>query len=155
MAVYHRAVPGSVLSRQARILAAADGYRARIEERPHRAAMPPEEAAASLRADVKDGRLDGEAVDAVLAAAGQGAARRRSRTRFGGLTDREAEVLGLVTRGQSIREIARSLTISPKTADAHIQHIYAKLGVSTRAGATLVAVENGLVDRAEDRETSR
>ena len=151
---YHRAVPGSVLSRSARLLAAADGYRARIEDRPHRPALAAEEAAASLRNDVRNGRLDGEAVEAVLVAAGQGASRRR-RTRIGGLTDRELEVLALVAQGQSIKEIGRRLTISPKTADAHIQHIYTKLGVSTRAGATLFAVENGLVDRAKDRETSR
>jgi DNA-binding NarL/FixJ family response regulator len=64
-------------------------------------------------------------------------------------------VLALVAKGQSIKEIARALTISPKTADSHIQHIYTKLGVSTRAGATLVAVEHNLVDRSEDLETSR
>jgi HD-GYP domain-containing protein (c-di-GMP phosphodiesterase class II) len=151
---YHRGVPGSVLSRPARLLAAADGYRARIEERPYRLALSPEEAAASMREDVRAGRLDAEAVEAVLAAAGQGAARRR-RSRIAGLTDREMEVLSLVAQGQSIREIAGVLTISPKTVDAHIQHIYTKLGVSTRAGATLFAVENGLVDRAKDRETSR
>ena len=145
---YHRAVPGSVLSRSARILAAADGYRARIEERPHRPPFAPAEAAASLRADGRDGRLDSEAVDAVLEAAGHGAGRRRGRANVGGLTEREVEVLRLVAKGQSIKEIGASLTIAPKTADAHIQHIYAKLGVSTRAGATLIAVERGLVDRA-------
>lgn len=151
---YHRAVPGSVLSRAARILAAADGYRARIEARPHRPAMSPEAAAESLRDDVRAGRLDADAVDAVLAAAGQGGARRQ-RTQAGGLTDRETEVLGLLARGMSIRQIAHALTISPKTADSHIQHIYAKVGVSTRAGATLWAVQNGMVDRAQDQEISR
>ncbi|HEX2043897.1 MAG TPA: HD domain-containing phosphohydrolase [Acidimicrobiales bacterium] len=151
---YHRALPASVLPRPARVLAAADGYRARIEERPHRPAMAPEAAAASLRDDVREGRLDADAVDAVLQASGQGGGRRR-RTQVAGLTDREIEVLALVAAGQSIKEIARTLTISPKTADAHIQHIYTKLGVSTRAGATLFAVEHGLVDRARDRETSR
>jgi DNA-binding CsgD family transcriptional regulator len=155
---YHRAVPASVLSLPARLLAAADGYRARIETRPHRPPLSPDEAATSLRQDVKDGHLDGEAVEAVLVAAGQGRARRR-RVRIGGLTDREVEVLALVAEGQSIKEIGQTLTISPKTADAHIQHIYTKLGVSTRAGATLFAVQHGLADRArdraKDRETSR
>jgi HD-GYP domain-containing protein (c-di-GMP phosphodiesterase class II) len=151
---YHRAVPGAVLTRSARILAAADSYRARLELRPHRPAFSPADAATALRDDVKQGRLDADAVDAVLEAAGHGGARRR-RTQVGGLTDREVEVLALVAKGQSIKEIAGTLTISPKTADAHIQHIYTKLGVSTRAGATLFAVQNGLVDRAEDREVSR
>ena len=148
---YHRAVPGSVLSRPARILAAADGYRARIEDRPHRPAMSGEAAAASLRDEVAEGRLDAAATEAVLAAAGHdgvgGRRRPRSRTQAGGLTDREVEVLNLLAVGQSIKEIGRSLGIAPKTADAHIQHIYAKLGVSTRAGATLFAVAHGIVDR--------
>jgi HD-GYP domain-containing protein (c-di-GMP phosphodiesterase class II) len=151
---YHRAIPATMLSQPARILAAADGYRARIEARPHRPPMTPEDAAKSLRGDVRDGRLDASAVEAVLQAAGQGGARRQ-RANVRGLTDRELEVLALVAIGQSIRQIAQSLTISPKTADAHIQHIYTKLGVSTRAGATLFAVEHGLVDRSQDREISR
>jgi HD-GYP domain-containing protein (c-di-GMP phosphodiesterase class II) len=145
---YHRATAGAALSRPARILAAADGYRARIEPRPHRPALAPDDAAASLRDDVRDGRLDADAVSAVLEAAGHGAGRRR-RTQVAGLTDRELDVLPLVARGQSIREIAHTLTISPKTADAHLQHIYSKLGVSTRAGATLFAVQHGLLDRGE------
>ncbi|MGH8917730.1 MAG: HD domain-containing phosphohydrolase, partial [Actinomycetes bacterium] len=156
---YHRAVPASVLTQPARILAAADGYRARIETRAHRPAMTGDESAASLRDEVKDGRLDPDAVEAVLQAAGHGAGRRRRPAQAGGLTDREREVLALVARGQSIRQIGQTLTISPKTADAHIQHIYTKLGVTTRAGATLWAVHNGVVDGAErwgeDRETSR
>ena len=146
---YHRAVPGTVLSTGARILAAADGYRARIEARPHRAALTPEDAADSLRAEAKGGRLDGDAVEAVLRAAGHEAADRpRKRAVPGGLTERELDVLQLVALGESIKQIAATLTIAPKTADAHIQHIYTKLGVSTRAGATLFAVENNLVDRA-------
>lgn len=150
---YHRAVPGTVLSRPARILAAADGYRARIEARPHRPEMHADAAAASLREEVTAGRLDADAVEAVLQAAGH--TRRRRPAQVGGLTDRECEVLVLVAQGQSIREIGQTLTIAPKTADAHIQHIYTKLGVSTRAGATLWGVQNGLVDRTKDRETSR
>ncbi len=144
---YHRAVPGSVLTTASRILAAADGYRARIEPRPHRSPHTAADAAASLREEARDGRLAPEAVDAVLAAAGQGGG-LRSRTQVGGLTEREVEVLRLVARSLSIKEIAKDLTVSPKTVDAHIQHIYTKLGVSTRAGATLFAMEHGFVDRA-------
>jgi len=44
-----------------------------------------------------------------------------------------------------MKEIARSLGISPKTTDNHIQNLYAKIGVRTRAGATLFAIEHGLV----------
>lgn len=62
-----------------------------------------------------------------------------------GLSEREVEVLRLVARGLSIKEIAHQLIIAPKTVDNHIQHIYAKIGVTTRAGATLFAMENSLL----------
>jgi HD-GYP domain-containing protein (c-di-GMP phosphodiesterase class II) len=66
---YHRRVPASMLSPAARILAAADVYHAMIEPRPHRPARTPEDAAEELRGEVRAGRLDGEAVNGVLAAA--------------------------------------------------------------------------------------
>jgi len=105
--------------------------------------LPRERAAEEIRGEVRAGRLDPDAVEAVLAAAGEPARRRREHV--ASLTAREVEVLRLVARGLSIREIARSLTIAPKTADAHIQHIYTKVGVSTRAAATLFAMEHDLV----------
>jgi DNA-binding NarL/FixJ family response regulator len=70
----------------------------------------------------------------------------------GGLTAREIEVLRLLARGRSIRQIAHELVISPKTADAHIQHIYAKAGVSTRAAATMYALRHGLLDGGSDAQ---
>jgi HD-GYP domain-containing protein (c-di-GMP phosphodiesterase class II) len=140
---YHRAVPGGLLTPKARLLAAADAYSAMREPRPHREPLTAERAAGILRDEVRAGRLDGEAADAVLTAAGHPARRRRERV--AGLTDREVEVLRLLARGLSIREIARRLVIAPKTADAHIQHIYAKAGVSTRAAATMFAMQHDLV----------
>jgi DNA-binding CsgD family transcriptional regulator len=62
-----------------------------------------------------------------------------------GLTAREAEVIGLVARGLQTKQVARALGISAKTADRHIQNSYRKIGVSTRAAATLFAMEHGLV----------
>jgi DNA-binding CsgD family transcriptional regulator len=89
------------------------------------------------------GRLDGEAVERVLAAAGH---RRGARPALpGGLTTREAEVLRLVALGLTTRQLADELTISAKTADHHIQHVYAKIGVSTRGAAALYAIEHGLL----------
>jgi HD-GYP domain-containing protein (c-di-GMP phosphodiesterase class II) len=141
---YHRGAGRGALPPAARILAVADAYHAMIEPRPHRAALAPETAAAELRSDVRGGRLDADAVEAVLAAAGQPAPRRR--TSVAGLTARELEVLRLLARGRSKREIAAALTIAPKTADAHVQHIYAKVGVSTRAAAALFAMRHDLLE---------
>jgi DNA-binding NarL/FixJ family response regulator len=104
-------------------------------------------ASRDLRAEVVAGRLDSDAVDAVLAAAGHRAPARR--TWPGGLTAREVEVLGLLARGHSNREIAQRLVVTPKTAANHVEHIYAKLGVSSRAAATLYATQHGLVGTFE------
>lgn len=142
---YHRGAPASILSPAARILAAADVYQAMTEPRPHRPALAPDAAAAQLRREVRGGRLDGDAVEGVLAAAGH-STRSAQRTLVAGLSAREVEVLRLIARGHSTRQIAARLTIAPKTADNHIQHIYNKIGVSTRAGAALFAVENDLLN---------
>lgn len=141
---YHRGLPAAVLPVPARVLAAADRYRTRLEDRPHRPARTPEQAAQELRAEVRAGRLDGDAVAAVLAAAGHQAGRRREWP--AGLSAREIEVLRLVARGYSRRQIAHVLSISAHTADHHIRHIYNKTGVSTRAGATVFAMEHGLLE---------
>jgi DNA-binding NarL/FixJ family response regulator len=112
------------------------------QERPHRAALAPDAAAEQLNSEATQGRLDAEAVRAVLEAAGHPTARL---TWPAGLSDREVQVLRLVTRGYSNREMARLLWISPKTAGHHIQHIYAKIGVSTRAAAAMFAMEHDLI----------
>ena len=101
-------------------------------------------AAAKLRSAVRDGKLCPEAVEAVLACAGQ-PARRDVTERLAGLTPREIEVLRLIAAGRTAKEAARELEIAPKTADNHIQSLYSKIGVSTRAGAALYALERGLV----------
>jgi DNA-binding CsgD family transcriptional regulator len=140
---YHKHLPGAHLDRAARVVAAADCYQAMISDRPHRAALTIVAAAAQLRQMSATGRLDGEAVEAVLAAAGH---RRRARPPLpGGLTAREVEVLRLLTLGLSTRAIAQRLVISAKTADHHIQHVYTKIGVSTRGAAALFAIEHGVL----------
>ncbi|HEY3978458.1 MAG TPA: LuxR C-terminal-related transcriptional regulator [Streptosporangiaceae bacterium] len=110
-----------------------------------RPALAAGEAARELRAEARAGRMD--AVEAVLAAAGHRAARRRGGA--GGLTGRELEVLRLATRGLSSRQIAQGLGISPKTARNHIEHIYAKIGASSRAEASLFAMQHGLLPEEE------
>ena len=84
----------------------------------------------------------------MLVAAGHGEPQTRTGKRQqnpGGLTRREVEVLRLAARGLTTGEIAERLTIAPKTADDHIQHIYGKIGVSTRAAAALWAMQHTVV----------
>ena len=108
----------------------------------YRAALSPGEATRVLAAKAERGALDPDAVVAVAGAADQQPPQIR---RPAGLTDREVEVLGLLARGWATKQIAARLGISVKTADRHIQNIYGTIGVSSRAAATLYAVENGLV----------
>lgn len=138
---YHRGAPASAQSRSARILAVADVYQALTEDRSHRRALTPDAAARVLEAQPG---LDREAVGAVLEAAGQRTRRPRGDWPAG-LSDREVEVLRLLARGQSIAQIGKSLFISSSTVHTHVGHIYEKAGVSTRAGAALFAMENGLL----------
>ena len=140
---YPRGLSGGEISPGGRLLGAADSYHARLEPRPHRA-----------RHDTGSGGRRAE---------GRGA-RRASRRgccgrcpRLGGppgqpppgvagrLDGREVEILRLVARVLSNRQIASELTISPKTANAHVEHIYTKLGVNSRALASLFAAKHGLI----------
>jgi putative nucleotidyltransferase with HDIG domain len=145
---YHRGVRAPALSLQSKILAAAEAYQNKIELRPHRPALSAQAAADVLKREAREGRLDSEAVAAVLAAAGHRAPAREHRV--AGLTGREIEVLRAIARGQSTKAIARMLGISPKTVDNHTQSIYAKIGVKTRGGATLFAIERGLAGAGEE-----
>jgi DNA-binding CsgD family transcriptional regulator len=128
-------------------MAAADAYHAMSEPRPYRETLSPDRAATELTSDVRAGRLDGDAVAAVLKAAGQRATVRRAWPN--GLTAREVEVLDLLARGTSNRQIADRLTVAPKTVANHVEHVYLKIGVSSRAAATLFAAQHGLVGAFE------
>ena len=139
---YHRGTAAPGLTPRARLLAAADAYQTKIEPRPHREPLTPAQAAETLTGEVHAGRLDAVAVGAVLEAAGQRTPRIE---RPAGLTQRETEVIGLLARGLQTKQIARALGISVKTADNHIQNVYSKIGVSTRAAAALFAMQHGLV----------
>ena len=124
-------------------MSAADVWTALGEERPHRAAADPGRARDVLWAEVTAGRLDGDAVDAVLASDGRCDHRRPPRP--AGLSDREVEVLRLIARGRSNREVAARLSISAKTVGHHVGHIYVKIGVTTRPAAALFAMEHDLL----------
>ena len=142
---YYRGIPAALLSLPARVLATADVYHALIELRPYRPAYAVEAAAEQLQAEARVGRLDRDTVQAVLSVAGH--SRRTARREWpAGLSEREIEVLRLVARGLSNREMAKRLSIAEKTVGHHIQHIYNKVGVSTRAAATLFALQHDLMD---------
>jgi HD-GYP domain-containing protein (c-di-GMP phosphodiesterase class II) len=141
---YHRGSSRTELPDPARILAAADAYQAMTQHRPHRPALSADQAADELQSMARSGQLDRKAVDTVLTAAGHQPSRSRS-SWPAELTDREVEVLRLICRGNTKKQVARELVISPSTVDHHVRHIYQKAGVQTRAGATLFALEHDLL----------
>ena len=143
---YHRGATAAQLSMPSRVLASADTYRRWIEDRPYRRALTPARAADRLEAEAKAGRLDTDATAAVIEAAGLG--RRARRPRPADLTERQVEVLRLVSRGLSNAEIAERLVLSRRTVEHHVQDIYLKIGVSTRAGAAMFSMQHGLLDQS-------
>ena len=144
---YHRGTRGPALDQASRVLATADCYAAMREARPHRPALDASQAEAELLREADEGRLDADAVDAVLTAAGH-LVRERPRELPAGLTGRELEVLLVLVRGRSNQAIAEDLGISVKTVGHHVQHVYEKAGVRSRAAATLWAFEHDLVRTA-------
>jgi DNA-binding CsgD family transcriptional regulator len=144
---YPRRLSGAALSRSGRVLGVAEAYQAMREPRPHRPAWTADDAARELSNEVRAGRLDGDAAEAVLRVAGHRVKKRRAGP--AGLTQREIEVLQLVARGLTTRQIASRLGVSPKTAGNHIEHIYSKVGVVNRVTASHFAVQNGLLPEEE------
>jgi DNA-binding NarL/FixJ family response regulator len=144
---YHRGARGSELSSGSRLLAVADVFAAMTEARPHRPAFALAEAAQALQDEVDAGRLDAVAVGAVVEAAGL----PRRRTAWpNDLTDREVDVLRVLARGLSNRQIADALVLSPRTVQHHLASVYDKIGLRTRAGAAVFSIENGLVPASLD-----
>jgi DNA-binding CsgD family transcriptional regulator len=109
--------------------------------------------ACSELGDVDTARLESEAARDTFARLGAAddLARIEGRSELGRavdsheLTDRELEVLRLLSAGETNKEIAEGLVVSVRTVDRHVSNIYAKLGVSSRAAATGYAYEHGLV----------
>jgi HD-GYP domain-containing protein (c-di-GMP phosphodiesterase class II)/DNA-binding CsgD family transcriptional regulator len=145
---YHKRVQADADDLGACVLAATEIYVGLTTERADRLPFSPTDAAAELRRLESEGVLEPRASRAVLVAAGHGEPRAPSgkrRSHPGGLTRREVDVLRLAARGLTTRQIADRLVISPKTADHHIQHIYGKIGSSTRAAAALWAMQHSVV----------
>ena len=144
---YHKRLRADAANAAACILAATEIYVGMTTERADRAMFSPAAAAAELRRLASQGAIDPRAAEAVLQAAGHSDPKGsiKGPGNPGGLSTREVEVLRLAARGLSTQQIADRLFISPKTADHHIQHIYDKICVSTRAAAALWAMQNRVV----------
>lgn len=145
---YHKRLRADDGDLGAGILAATEVYVGMSTDRADRPARSADEAATELRRLESAGVLAPRAIRAVLVAAGHGEGEKPAPRRTehpGGLSPREVEVLRLVARGLTTKEMADRLFISTKTADHHIQHIYNKIGVSTRAAAALWAIQNAVV----------
>jgi len=140
---YPRGLRGEAIPVGARLVAAADVFHAMGEDRPYRAGVDAAARAAALRAEAKAGRLDPDAVDAVLHAAGHRVPRRPALP--AGLSPREVEVLVLVSRGLQNKEIARQMSVSARTVSSHLEHAFTKIGVTTRGAAAMYAMGHGLV----------
>jgi len=138
---YPAGVGGSELDAAACLLAAADAFHALGEARPHRDGRDPAAAARVLSGLP----LDRDAVRAVLAAAG--APPPALPPLPAGLTERELGIMRLLASGATKRQIATELVISQSTVHTHAVHIYAKCGVSTRAGLAMFAMRHGLAAR--------
>jgi HD-GYP domain-containing protein (c-di-GMP phosphodiesterase class II) len=141
---YHHGAPAAEIPAEARLLAVADAYQAMTQDRPYRGGLTPLAAAREIEVAARAGWFDPECARAVIEAAGQHPSQARSAWPAG-LSDREIDVLRLVARGLSNRQIAETLVISPRTAEHHVQHIYTKIGASTRAAAAMFAMEHGLL----------
>ena len=149
---YHVGLPANALPFTARLLAVAEVYQSMGEDRAWRPALKPEEVARQLQDAVTARRLDPRAVEAVLSAAGLPRQKRRSSPTWpAGLTDREVDVLRAITRGLANKQIARELHVSQATVHTHVINLYGKIGVNTRAGATLFAFEHDLIDSPSSR----
>ena len=143
---YHRALPAAAIPLPARVLAAAEAYQSMVEERPWRPALAQAEAARQLCQEVRTGRMDRGAAEAILEAAGQPrVGRREVRGWPAGLTDREVDVVRMLARGRSNKEIAAQFHVSEGTVHTHVISIYRKIEVNTRAGAALFALEHDLI----------
>ncbi|RQP23499.1 HD domain-containing phosphohydrolase [Piscinibacter terrae] len=141
-----RGVSASAIGIEARVLAAALRWVWLQTERPAAAALSADESMARLRQEAQAGAFDASVVAALAGeAAATVPARQAEETTSGLLTQRELEVLRRIGGGESNKEAARTLGISPSTVRAHLESIFRKLECTTRAAATLKAFTLGLL----------
>jgi HD-GYP domain-containing protein (c-di-GMP phosphodiesterase class II)/DNA-binding CsgD family transcriptional regulator len=141
---YHRRPRAADLSVEAQILAAADAWVGMRSIRPHRPALS-DDAARQILAEA--GRAGSFSERVVAAVTGAGDAWREPHDAPCGLTEREVAVLLQVARGLSNKEIGRTLGISPRTVQTHLEHCFQKTGARSRSAAAIFAARHGLLER--------
>jgi HD-GYP domain-containing protein (c-di-GMP phosphodiesterase class II)/DNA-binding CsgD family transcriptional regulator len=141
---YPKGATAESLAAGARLLAVCDVVQAMSAARPHRAAFAPERVVSEIESACKRGLLCADAARWVLESREDGA-KTKPLSLPKVLSDREVEVLRELATGKTLKEVGVALGIATKTADNHAQRIYEKLGVTTRAAATLWAVKQGVV----------
>jgi HD-GYP domain-containing protein (c-di-GMP phosphodiesterase class II) len=143
---YFRGLSAAGLSIESRILAAAVAWVALRTDRPWRAALRADEAMTVLQTEGNGERFDPHVLSALQACigpqAGQGDPERQPPPL---LTAREREVLRRISLGDSNKEAAKRLDISPSTVRTHLESVFRKLGCRTRAACTLRAAMLGLL----------
>src|SRR6266545_4784121 len=142
---YYRGLTGEQIPVGARVIAVADMFDELTHVTPDHEALEPELAMARLQDEAGRG-LWPEAVRALAQELGASPpAKKRSAAQPAGLTEREIEILRMLARGKSRRQIAQELVLSEHTVRHHLEHIYGKVGVGTRVAAALFAVEHDLI----------
>ena len=138
---YHRQLNRTQIPIGGRIIAVADRFSILSREQGETDAKR----AMNAMKPLVGTEFDPACYEALVATQGSQTAVRRSRPKLAGnLTDREVEVLKLVSAGHTNREIAQSLVLSGKTVEHHLEHIYDKLDVTSRTAASVFAFQNGL-----------
>jgi HD-GYP domain-containing protein (c-di-GMP phosphodiesterase class II) len=143
---YYRGLSGSEIPLDACIVALADEYQQRCQPRPGRPKPDPKDVFRALEPEVGL-KFSPECFAALAEAQGVAQVKAKHRREWpAGLTDREVEVLRELATGASNRQIANRLFVSEKTIAHHLQHIYNKIGISSRAAAVFFAMEHDLIN---------
>jgi HD-GYP domain-containing protein (c-di-GMP phosphodiesterase class II)/DNA-binding CsgD family transcriptional regulator len=144
---YPRGVKEREIPFGAQVIGVSDGFDELTHDSPDRPALAAEDALRLMEREVARS-FSAPVLDLLRQELGfrQGATPAPRREWPMGLTDREVEVLRLAARGLSRREMAQKLYVSESTVRTHLEHIYTKIGVSSRASATLFAVEHDLLN---------
>jgi DNA-binding NarL/FixJ family response regulator len=143
---FFRGAGGDAIRLECQVLAAAVHGVMLQTARPGRPALSADEAARQLRSEAAQGRFAVAVVEALLQKSASAAPREPAPVAASALSAREVEVLSRVSLGESNKEAARALGISPSTVRAHLENVFRKLECTTRAAATLKALRLGLLE---------